>query len=175
MAARKLLAARRVPCDGARMRFGTWIGGAALWLCLAGPAGAADLELGKYVWTTAAGCNRCHGWAGQGTPELPAFPTGANLRESSLDRGTLREVVRCGIPGTEMPRFTRETYTGALCYGAVAADMAGTRLPELEVPLSEAQIEALLDYLLAKVIGQGPVTAATCADYYGPALRICRF
>jgi hypothetical protein len=36
-------------------------------------------------------------------------------------------------------------------------------------------VDALLDYVMTKVMGRGPVTAAVCQDYYGPGLLICRY
>jgi hypothetical protein len=56
-----------------------------------------------------------------------------------------------------------------------AKEARAARLPALEVPLSDAEVDALLDYVMTKVMGRGPVTAAVCQDYYGPGLLICRY
>ena len=36
-----------------------------------------------------------------------------------------------------------------------------------------AEIEALADFLFAKVIGQGPMTHAKCIDYWGSEVEAC--
>src|SRR5436309_3020445 len=81
----------------------------------AGPAvsNAPDKELvdsGKRVWQGRAGCYNCHGWAGNGQNALN-YPSGANLRETTLSAEQIAEVVRCGRPGTEMPFHERSAYT----------------------------------------------------------------
>lgn len=154
--------------------WGTAAAACAAWLALAAaPAQAQDVDAGKRVWSQTAGCIRCHGWAGHGAPEGPGFPTGANLRVTTLDRAALREVVMCGLPGSEMPYFSSNAYATVACFGMNAAQIGTQKPPNAETFLTDAQIDAVVDYLFAKVVGKGPITNAVCQDHYGPTSPVC--
>jgi mono/diheme cytochrome c family protein len=142
------------------------------WL-FAAPAAAQDLEAGKRVFGQTAGCTRCHGWSGNGTPEGPGFPAGANLRTTSLDRAALREVVACGVPNSEMPHFARAAYGTLQCFGMTAAQIGNQKPPPAETFLTDAQIDAVADYLVARVVGKGPVNLAACQEYFGATSPQC--
>jgi mono/diheme cytochrome c family protein len=151
---------------------------AAAGLCaaLAGgplPAHADDFAFGRRLYLDKAQCLTCHGWAGDGAGE-PQSPIGANLRVTPLTRDPLIEVIACGIPGKAMPHFDEEAYTDKRCYGVTAADL-GRDTPALPpgATLNRREIEAVADYLRAKVIGRGPVTRGECEEAYGEDARRC--
>ncbi len=138
-----------------------------------GAAALADAEAGKRVWNQTAGCVRCHGWAGDGTAEGPGFPAGANLRKVVLDATALKEIIRCGVPGSGMPSFSRNAYGTMACFGMTAAQVGQQKPPAGEVSLADTQVDNLVAYLLAKVMNRGAVTKEVCIDYYGPTNAFC--
>jgi cytochrome c553 len=64
-----------------------------------------DAEKGKRVYQRVGVCVNCHGWAGDGESgrNPVAHVAEANLREARLGAQGLHLVIRCGIPGTQMP------------------------------------------------------------------------
>ncbi len=111
---------------------------------------AARLAAGEAAWDK-AGCLQCHGSTGEGGAG-GEFPAGPSLRKTRLDRATLIEAVSCGLPGTQMPGWLDGAYTQRSCYGfppGPAPD--GTTLTPV---LSANEVEALAEYLLAKIVGR---------------------
>jgi mono/diheme cytochrome c family protein len=109
---------------------------------------AARLAAGESAWDK-AGCLQCHGSSGEGGAG-GEFPAGPSLRTSKLDRAGLSETISCGLPGTPMPAWLDGAYTQRPCYGfpnGPAPD--GTVVTPV---LSAGEVEALLDYLLAKIV-----------------------
>ena len=99
----------------------------------------------------------------------------ANLRVTRLQRAQLIEVITCGVPGKAMPHFDEEAYTDKRCYGVTEAEL-GRDTPALPpgATLNKREIEAVADYLIAKVIGRGPeITRAECEEAYGEGARMC--
>jgi mono/diheme cytochrome c family protein len=146
----------------------------ALCLLLATPAFAQDFSHGRRLYLEKADCQYCHGWAGDGAGGGQSPGGAANLRKSQLDRANLITVIRCGIPGTAMPHFEEEAYSDQRCYGMTEAEL-GSRTPPLppSTTLPRRDIEVIADYLLAKVIGRGPVTREECFETLGERVRSC--
>jgi mono/diheme cytochrome c family protein len=121
-------------------------------ICLSAPALAQDaarLAAGESAWDK-AGCLQCHGSTGEGGAG-GEFPAGPSLRKSKLDRAALTETVSCGLPGTQMPAWLDGAYTARPCYGfANGPAPPGTDLMPV---LSAEEVAALVDYLLAKIVG----------------------
>src|ERR1700751_1117608 len=74
-------------------------------------ARAEELARGQGIWHDKAGCDFCHGWAGDGVGGFhhPGHPP--SLRATALTRDQIRMTVQCGRPGTAMPYFDRFAYT----------------------------------------------------------------
>jgi mono/diheme cytochrome c family protein len=109
---------------------------------------AARIAAGEEAWNK-AGCPQCHGASGEGGTG-GEFPAGPSLRRTRLDRTALTETVSCGLPGTEMPAWLDGAYTQRPCYGFVGAPDGMTLIPVL----SADEVEALVDYLLATIVGK---------------------
>jgi|HubBroStandDraft_6_1064221.scaffolds.fasta_scaffold108577_3 mono/diheme cytochrome c family protein len=110
---------------------------------------AARIAAGEEAWNK-AGCPPCHGADGEGGTG-GEFPAGPSLRKTRLDRAALTETISCGLPGTEMPAWLDGAYTKRPCYGFSAGPPDGTTLTPV---LSADEIEALVDYLMAKIVGK---------------------
>jgi mono/diheme cytochrome c family protein len=135
----------------------------------------ADIAAGMRLFRQKGNCQACHGWAGDGRKLDSQMPDGANLRESVLDRETLVLLIKCGRPGTGMPPFDKFAYSDGRCYGLKQADV---RSPKLQMPdppatLQAREIDAIADFMFAKIIGQGPMDRAKCIDYWGSDVEAC--
>jgi Cytochrome C oxidase, cbb3-type, subunit III len=133
-----------------------------------------DFAVGRRIFLEKADCQYCHGWAGDGAGQGQSPGGAANLRQSRLDRDSLIMVISCGVPGRAMPHFDDQAYTDKRCYGMTEAEI-GDKMPPLppSTSLPRREIEAVAEYLLAKVIGRGEITREECAEALGPRVRSC--
>ena len=149
------------------------IGGATA--ALAQDAGA-EIQ-GQALYQGKGECRKCHGWRGDGNGLKHFY--GANLRETTLDREGLAEAVSCGRPGTIMPFHDALAYGEHACYGMFNADLAAAdlKIDQAAGTLQPHEIDAIIDFLFARVIGKGPTpTMEDCVFYWGaPTTTMCRF
>lgn len=148
-------------------------------LAIALPAAAqapGDIAMGKRLYQEKATCGFCHGWSGDGAGDPQSTGKAANLRETKLDHDQLVEVIRCGVPGgTGMPHFDKFAYSkGEECYGMTAADVGDKKPSAPTAWLQKREIEAIVAYLEAKVVGKGSPTVADCEEYFGQGSRRCQ-
>jgi mono/diheme cytochrome c family protein len=130
----------------------------------------ARISLGMETWKT-AGCTDCHGPFADGDKQREESPSGPSLRERthhSVD--TLKTVISCGRPGSDMPAFEDGAYTIRQCYGRALGDAPGNMYPA-PARLTADQIDALANYLLVRVIGRGPITKAECLAFHDEAQK----
>lgn len=155
------------------MRAGIWLSVAIAALACA-PAHAQNSDFGKRIYHDKAICSYCHGWAGDGAGEGQSSGGAADLRKTPLTRAQLIEIIKCGIPGRAMPHFDEAAYTDKRCYNSTEADMGANKPP---LPpgstLSQREIEALVDYMQAKIVGRGPITREECFETLGERVRSC--
>ena len=135
----------------------------------------ANIRAGRRIYTQKADGQACQGWSGDGVRMDPQSPDGANLRVSTLDRDQLIFVIKCGLPGRDMPAFDRLSYSDDRCLGRTQADLnrMGLRLPDPAATLQNREVERLADFLLAKVVGQGEMTRERCVDFWGEEVDVC--
>ena len=134
----------------------------------------AQIEFGKSIFQIKANCILCHDWSGNGEGTERAELPGLSLRESSLTRDMLITVIQCGRPGTRMPYHDSFAYTDDRCYG-VTAEQLGDLIPQrtIESTLQRREIEAVADYLLARVMGRGEITLQECEVFWGVGAGRC--
>lgn len=137
-------------------------------------AGDREIKRGKVIWNNKSNCKNCHGWAGDGRGH-PRSPRGPSLRDSALDRETMREVIACGVPGTAMPHHDRAAYTDDRCYGLIKADFEKSSAALGAIPtkgnktIRAEEIEMVLDYIEARIKGRGTVSSEECDEYFKKA------
>jgi hypothetical protein len=141
------------------------LGVAALFFATVGFAqDETKVKAGLTAWKT-TGCSDCHGPFADGEKERDEAPTGANLRQTRLDDATIAETIRCGRPGVGMPSFGEDAYTPRGCYGQPAGPVPDNLYPGAR-KLSVAEIDAVVTYLRARIVGRRAVTPQECAYYY---------
>ena len=69
-----------------------------------------------------------------------------------LNRAALAETISCGRPDTQMPAWLDGAYTETPCYGLPKGPVPGSI--DATPVLSADEIQALVDYLMAKIVGK---------------------
>jgi hypothetical protein len=135
----------------------------------------SDVAEGMRLFRQKANCQACHGWAGDGRKMDSQMPDGANLREIKYGRDDVILAIKCGRPGRSMPAFDRLAYSDGRCYGMTRAELKARelRLPDPPATLQPREIELLVDFLFAKVIGKGAMDRAGCIEYWGAEVEAC--
>jgi mono/diheme cytochrome c family protein len=134
---------------------------------------ASDVAEGMRLYLQKGDCQSCHGWAADGRKMDSQMPDGSNLRETRLDRTRLVTTIKCGRPGTGMPAFDKFAYTDGRCFGMKQADLKSP-MPDPPATFQQREIELVADFLMAKVVGKGPMDRAKCIEYWGSDIETCR-
>jgi Cytochrome C oxidase, cbb3-type, subunit III len=136
----------------------------------------SDIAEGMRLYQQKGNCQACHGWAADGRKTDSQMPDGPNLREMRLNRSALVMTIKCGRLSTQMPAFDKFAYSDGRCYGKKEADLKSypTRMPDPPSTLQPREIELIADFLLAKVVGKGPMDHAKCIEYWGSDVEACR-
>jgi Cytochrome C oxidase, cbb3-type, subunit III len=131
----------------------------------------AQSEVGRLVYEK-ANCVGCHKWHGAGGGGYGG--AALSLRETSLARADLLEVIRCGRPATRMPHHDRNAYEGTECYGGMRkADLGPDFPPKAAIFLRDEEIEAVADYVIAEQQGKGAPSFDDCIAFWGEGSRQC--
>ena len=135
-----------------------------------------DVADGMRIYRQKGDCQACHGWAGDGRKMDTQMPDGANLRTTRLGREALVTAIKCGRPGKGMPAFDRLAYSDSRCYDMKQADLKrlGLQLPDPPATLQPREVDMVIDFLFAKVVGKGPMDRAKCIDFWGSEVDACR-
>ena len=140
------------------------------------PLSASDIADGMRLYQQKGDCQACHGWAGDGRKTDSQMPNGANLRETKLNRSGLVMVIKCGRLNSQMPAFDKFAYSDGRCFGKTKADLKSypTRMPDPPATLQQREIELIADFLIAKIVGQGPMNHAKCVEFWGSETDACK-
>ena len=125
----------------------------------------ANVKAGLEVWKS-SGCADCYGAFADGDKQRDEAPTGANLRTTRLDAAALKLAIGCGRPGgTGMPAFEEGAYKVRPCYDRPLGPAPDNLYPTPRT-LTPDQIDAVVAYLLARIVGRGRITRAECLVHY---------
>jgi mono/diheme cytochrome c family protein len=124
--------------------------------------GGDKVKAGLEVWKS-SGCSDCHGAFANGEKDRDEAPTGANLRTARLDAAALKKIISCGKPGAEMPAFDEKA---AMCSGEVG-------LYPTPRTLTSDEIDEVVAYLQARIVGHGKITKTECLAYYDGQEDMC--
>jgi len=137
-----------------------------------------DAEKGRRVYQRVGVCVNCHGWPGDGQSGLNPMihVAGANLRQTKLDAQGLYDVIRCGIPGSQMPYHDSVSYKDDRCNGMLMSDFAVDQKPVMGKTFGQQQMVDLIAYLEKYVVGHGKPTYEECALYFDTSAdRSCSY
>jgi cytochrome c553 len=137
---------------------------------------ASDIADGMRLFEQKGNCQACHGWAGDGHKTDSQMPDGANLRETKLNRAGLVTAIKCGRLNSQMPAFDKFAYSDGRCYGKKQADLKAypVRMPDPPATLQQREIDLVVDFLIAKVVGKGPMDHAKCVEFWGSETDACK-
>jgi hypothetical protein len=137
---------------------------------------ASDLAEGRRLFEQKGNCQACHGWSGDGHKTDNQMPDGANLRESKLPRAGLVMTIKCGRLNSQMPAFDKFAYSDGRCYGKTQADLKAypTRMPDPPATLQPREIDLIVDFMLARIVGQGPMDHGKCVEFWSGEEDVCR-
>jgi cytochrome c553 len=124
----------------------------------------ARVTAGLATWKS-GGCADCHGKFADGNPDDDDFPTGADLRTTRLDTAAIRQTIICGRPGLGMPSFDEGAYLERGCYGQRTGTRPGNLQPTPRM-LSQEEIDDVITYLQARIIGRGKIMRDECLAYH---------
>ena len=161
------------------MRLMAWLAALTVTATFASPARSADagdIAEGMRLFLQKGNCQGCHGWAGDGRKTDNQMPDGANLRETKLDRDMLVMTIKCGRLNSQMPAFDKFAYSDGRCYGKTQADLKSyaTRMPDPPATLQQREIDLIVDFLMARVVGKGPMDHAKCVEFWGEDAEVCK-
>lgn len=131
-----------------------------------------DPVRGKKTWKKSK-CAFCHGWSGDGRGHPRSPGVAPSLRTTELEPENLKEIVRCGLPGTEMPYHDRMAYRDDRCYGMLADEFEPDTMPRKGKSMSEASLDNLVAYVYQNVVGKGRTTFEDCETYFRVGSRNC--
>jgi mono/diheme cytochrome c family protein len=136
----------------------------------------SDIAEGLRLYQQKADCKACHGWAGDGHKSDSQMPAGANLRETKLNRAGLVLTIKCGRLNSQMPAFDKFAYSDGRCYGKKQADLKSypTRMPDPPATLQPREIETIVDFLIAKIVGKGAMDRPKCIEFWGSDTDTCK-
>jgi hypothetical protein len=137
---------------------------ATLWASACRAQSEDQVKAGLEIWKS-SGCADCHGAFADGDKQRDEMPTGANLRGSRLDRRALKQTISCGRPDTGMPSFDAGAYSVRACYGQPLGTAPDNLYPAPRL-LTPVQIDSVIDYLQAHVLGRRQITHEDCLYYY---------
>jgi len=140
------------------------------------PLNASDIADGMRLFQQKGNCQACHGWSGDGHKTDSQMPDGANLRDTKLNRSGLVMIIKCGRLNSQMPAFDKFAYSDGRCYGKKQADLRSypTRMPDPPSTLQQREIDLIADFLIAKIVGKGPMNHAKCVEFWGSETDACK-
>jgi hypothetical protein len=138
----------------------------------------SDLADGLRLYQQKGNCRACHGWAGDAKNTDNEMPVGPNLRETKLTRAAIVMTIKCGRLNSQMPAFDKLAYSAGdgRCYGKSEAEARAypTRMPDPPATLQPREIELLADFMMARIVGKGPMDHAKCVEFWGSDVEACR-
>jgi Cytochrome C oxidase, cbb3-type, subunit III len=136
----------------------------------------SDIADGMRLFQQKGNCQACHGWSGDGHKTDSQMPDGASLRDTKLNRSGLVMTIKCGRLNSQMPAFDKFAYSDGRCYGKKQADLRSypTRMPDPPSTLQQREIDLIADFLIAKIVGKGPMNHAKCVEFWGSETDACK-
>ena len=115
-------------------------------------------------------CMGCHSWHGKGGG---GYGAGVSLRKMNLTLDEIKNVIKCGRPGTGMPYFLRKAYKEEKCYDTTFKDYDDSYRPVSSKKfLSSKQIEAV-SIFVKEVLHDKELDKSYCEFFYEKGSKVC--
>ena len=115
-------------------------------------------------------CMGCHSWHGKGGG---GYGAGVSLRKMNLTLDEIKNVIKCGRPGTGMPYFLRKAYKEEKCYDTTFKDYDDSYRPVSSKKfLSSKQIEAV-SIFVREVLQNKKLDKNYCEFFYEKGSKVC--
>ena len=140
------------------------------------PPDPSDIADGMRLFQQKGNCQACHGWAGDGHKTDSQMPDGAQLaRDQAQPRrsGHDDQVRAAQLPDAGL-RQVRLQRRAMLRQEAGRLKAYPTRMPDPPATLQQREIELIADFLIAKVVGKGPMNHAKCVEFWGSETDACK-
>jgi hypothetical protein len=124
-------------------------------------AAEAQENTGLELWDM-AGCFACHGDLAAGDGDA-ANVVGPSLRRR-LKTEVVLKAISCGRPGADMPSFLIDAYKSPLC-SPTPLESPPDNVSVYDM-YSEEQVQVLVAWLEANVIGKKKITLESCAVFF---------
>ncbi len=115
-------------------------------------------------------CMGCHSWHGKGGG---GYGAGVSLRDMNLTLDEIKNVIKCGRPGTGMPYFLRKSYKEEKCYDTTFEDYDSSYRPVSSKKfLSPKQIEAV-SFFVKDVLQEKKLDKSYCEFFFKKGSKVC--
>ena len=115
-------------------------------------------------------CMGCHSWHGKGGG---GYGAGVSLRNMDLTLDEIKNVIKCGRPGTGMPYFLRKSYKQEKCYDTTFEDYDSSYRPiSSKKFLSSKQIEAV-SFFVKEVLQNKQLNKDYCEFFFKKGSKVC--
>ncbi len=115
-------------------------------------------------------CMGCHSWHGKGGG---GYGAGVSLRTNELTLNEIKNIVKCGRPGTGMPYFFKKSYVIEKCYDTTFNDYDKSYRPiSSKKFLNMRQIDAVS--IFVKEVLQGKkLDKSYCEGFFNKGSKVC--
>ena len=118
-----------------------------------------------------ANCANCHSWHGNGGKG--GYGIGVSLRNANNSLDQLANIIKCGIPGTQMPFYFKNSYNNTQCYGMLFNDFSEKEKPNnIGKFLNKKEIFILSQFIFNELQGR-QLNKNYCINYFSKNSRIC--
>ena len=99
---------------------------------------------------------------------------GASVDEMTMSAPASSAASRSNPTPRPPTRSASSPYTDKRCYGMSDAEIGSDKPKRGDQTLQKDEIQALADYVAAKIIGKPAVTKEECIEYFGSEINECR-
>ena len=115
-------------------------------------------------------CMGCHSWHGKGGG---GYGAGVSLRNMNLTLNEIKNVIKCGRPGTGMPYFLRKAYKEEKCYETTFEDYDDYNRPlSSKKFLNAKQIEAV-SFFVKDILQNKKLNKSYCEFFFDKESKVC--
>ena len=117
-----------------------------------------------------ANCMGCHSWHGKGGG---GYGAGVSLRTKSYSIDELINIINCGIPGTGMPYFNKNSYVTKKCYGTLMEDDVENKPKNSKKFINTVQTQNLAVFIYHELQNK-ELDKKYCHKFFNKDSKVCK-